>query len=157
MPVFRQLDVTRQPGRGDGTVRAALWLTVTQLNWQAHSHRESERWMEKRYGDWLLMARGSFFTYQDVCVKHYSLLLCLFSCQPSRNLSFFALLSRFALLRSNCGQFIQEKDLRSGLNLKEMLFLSLFFLFNFKFSFISHLFGFPHFQKRAALLYQMLL
>lgn len=124
----------------DGTTRAALSLTAgchsaEVTNSVLDSHRESARWVEKRYGDWLFIACGSFFTYQNACAKHYSLPLCVFSCQASRNPSLSALLSH----HSNHGQFIQEKDLHGDFNVnsfcEEKLLLILLFP-NFTFSFI---------------------
>lgn len=99
----RQSDVARQVDGRDGTVRAALWQTAgchsTQVTSSVlDSHRQSEKWMEKRYVCWLFIVFGSFFTLQDGCVKHYSLLLCLFSCQASRNLFLFAPWTMYARL-----------------------------------------------------------
>lgn len=92
---FRQPDVTRQPGRGDGRVRAALRMTAgchsAEVTSSAlDSHRGSERWIEK-YG---------IYSLWKLCVLPGWLRQTLFSSFVS---IFF---SGFQKLYLHCGQCI---------------------------------------------------
>lgn len=80
MPLFKQLDVTRQPGRGDETVGTVLWLTACCLSAEVtsselDSHRESKSWTEER----------EVLSLWELCVLPGWLCQTWFSCQASRN------------------------------------------------------------------------
>lgn len=119
---------------------------VTPLKWQPPGKWEMDGeavWRLTVYSLWKLLHPPGW-----LCQTLFSS-LCLFSCQASRNLSIFALWT------------IQEKHLHhlylKSLREQKLLLPPVCFFSKFKLSFIFLVSGFPHFQKRAALLYQMLL
>lgn len=94
-------------GGGDRTDGAASWLTAGCHSAEVTSsvldrHRGRERVMEKRYGDWLFIACGRFFTFVSNIIFFFYVYFLV------RPLVYFYFLSCIR-------QFIPEKDLHGDL------------------------------------------